>query len=62
MAKLQALRAWLLSCFPSGTKIIPIEAIRIILALMRLRTWAESRTPFGVWGYALLNTYRAARG
>ena len=43
----QALRAWLLSACPSGTKAIrPSKGPRTKLALMGLKPWVESSCPF----------------
>jgi hypothetical protein len=47
MAVFQALRAWLRSCCPSGTKyILPVEAL-IKLALIGLKPWAKFFSPSG---------------
>jgi hypothetical protein len=46
-ACLQALRAWLRSCCPSGTKYILFVEALIKLALMGLKPWAQVYSPFG---------------
>jgi hypothetical protein len=44
----QALRAWLLSACPSGTKAIRLsKRLTIILALMGSKPWAKFFSPFG---------------